>query len=83
MARPAGEGDAAAVIKRPAVAGGLLGGLLMIVVMIPVMGAAGMGIKLPARAMAPHRHQRRRSRRSTHSSHSGFVRGGTDLEDTR
>ena len=48
--RPGFRGDAASMarrLSRPAVVAGLLGGLAMIVVMILVMGAAGMGYATP------------------------------------
>src|SRR6516165_6531645 len=48
--RPGSRGDAAMMARRllgPAVLAGLLGGLAMIVVMILVMGAAGMGYATP------------------------------------
>jgi hypothetical protein len=44
------EGDPGTLVRKlavPAVAAGLLGGLFMIVVMILVMGAAGMGYASP------------------------------------
>ena len=48
--RPGSRGDAAVLARRlfgPALLAGLLGGLAMIVVMILVMGAAGMGYATP------------------------------------
>src|SRR3974377_1074616 len=48
--KPGFRGDAAVMARRlfgPAVLAGLLGGLAMIVVMILVMGAAGMGYATP------------------------------------
>src|SRR5579859_6881681 len=48
--KPGHRGDAAVMARRlfgPALLAGLLGGLAMIVVMILVMGAAGMGYATP------------------------------------